>query len=147
MQPFKRAGLLTAFAPEEARDVEVSVASQVWRFRRESGWQAVDPPRAVPADVTARLDGALRLLRDAAPLRTLTAEEVARVSGAEYALGPDSLAVRVRTSTGATFQVQFGGRNPLGSARYARIDGMEGVPMLPAYVAEAWEKVIEEPPR
>ena len=32
--------------------------------------------------------------------------------------------------------------NPLGSARYTRIDGIDGVPLLPAYVAETWEQAI-----
>ncbi len=47
-------------------------------------------------------------------------------------LGPDA----------ATFTIVFGAANPLGSARYARIDAVEGVPLLPAYVAETWEQAI-----
>jgi hypothetical protein len=146
LTPFKPAGLLTAFAPEEASEVEITAATGVWRFRREPGWRAVDASPPVPADVAQRIDVALRLLRNSGPLRVLTSEEVARVPPSEYALGPGSLRVQVRGPNGATFQIQFGGRNPLGSARYVRVYGLDGVPMLPPYVAEAWEQVIGGPP-
>ena len=145
MQAFKAAGLLTAFTPGDAREVEIVAGAEVWRFRREGEWQAVDPAKPVPADLAVRLETALRLLRNSAPLRVLTADEVARVPPSEYALSSDSLRVLVRASNGATFRIQFGGRNPLGAARYARVDGMEGVPMLPAYVGDAWEQVIGGP--
>lgn len=139
---FKAAGVLTAFVPDEAYEIEVAAGSETWRFRRESEWRRVDGPELVTADLAARIDLALRLLRDAAPLRVMTAEEVAQVPVSEYALWPTSLRVRVRALNGTIFAIQFGGRNPLGSARYARVDGSDGVSMLPTYVAEAWEQVI-----
>lgn len=144
---FKPAGFLTAFAPDEAHEIQVAAGSEIWRFRRESEWRPVDGPRLATTNLAARIDLALRLLRDAAPLRIMTADEVAQVPASEYALGPTSLRVRVRGSNGATFAIQFGGRNPLGSARYARVDGSSGVSMLPTYVAEAWEEVIGGLPR
>ncbi len=147
MAQFKPAGLLTAFTPEEARDVEVANGAEVWRFRRDAEWRTVDVPRPVSTDVGARIDAALRLLRNSGPLRVLTAEEVARVPASEYALGPGGLRVQVRASSGVVFLIQFGGRNPLGSARYVRVDGLDGVPMLPAYVADAWERVIGRLPK
>ncbi len=89
---------------------------------------------------------ALRLLRNSRPLRVMTAEEVARVPVSEYALLPDSLAVRVRASGGAAFAIQFGGPNPLGAARYARVEGLPGIPLLPIHVAEAWEHLARVDP-
>jgi hypothetical protein len=145
MQEFKAAGLLTAFTPEDAHEIEIMAGAEVWRFRRDGEWRAVDPSKPVPADLAVRLEGALRLLRNSAPLRVLTADEVAQVPPSEYALASDSMRVLVRAANGATFRVQFGGRNPLGVARYARVDGMEGVAMLPAYVGDAWEQVIGGP--
>src|SRR5207302_3162568 len=71
MQEFKPAGLLTAFAPEDAREIEIATGAETWRFRREDVWRAVDPPKPVPADVAQRIDLALRLLRNSAPLRAL----------------------------------------------------------------------------
>jgi hypothetical protein len=131
---FKPGGLL-AFAPEQAREIEIATGADRKRFVRDG-----DRWKASP-EVAERLDAGLRLLRNAAPMRVLSAEEVARVPSSEYALGPDSLRVTVRPVSGAAFVVQFGGRNPLGSARYAKVDGTAGVALLPTYVAEAWEQV------
>jgi len=145
MQDFKPAGLLTAFTPEDAREIEITTGAEVWRFRRDTTWQAIEPSKTVPADIAQRIDTALRLLRNSAPLRVLTADEVARVPPSDYALASDGLRVQVRAANGAAFRIQFGGRNPLGSARYAKVDGIDGVPMLPAYVGDAWEQVIGGP--
>ena len=141
---FKASGLLTAFAPEDTHEVEIAVGGKTWRFRREDVWHAVEVPAKVAPDVGERIEAALRLLRNAGPLRVLTADEVAQMPESEYALGAQSLLVRLSGPNGATFQVQFGGSNPLGSARYSRVMGVEGLPMLPAYVAQAWEQVIGE---
>jgi hypothetical protein len=43
--------------------------------------------------------------------------------------------------TGAAFVILFGGTNPLGASRYAKVDGEAGIALLPTYVAEAWEQV------
>jgi hypothetical protein len=146
MQEFRPGGVLTAFAPEDAREVEITTRDGVWRFRRDGGWRSVDPAKPAPPDVSARIETSLKLLRNSAPLRVLTAEEVARVPPSEYALSAESVRVEVRGPAGATFRIQLGGRNPLGAARYAKVEGMDGVPMLPTYVGDAWEQVIAGPP-
>jgi hypothetical protein len=140
MVGFKAAGLLTAFAPDDAREVEVGRAGEVWRFRRDGrSWRVVEAPRPVPAEAADRIDTALRLLRDSGPLRVLSADEAAP---SDYALGSDALRVTVLGPDAATFAIVFGAANPLGSARYVRIDGIDGVPLMPAYVAETWEQAI-----
>lgn len=145
MQEFKPAGVLTAFAPEEAHEIEISSGGEVWRFRREGEWKSATAPKPVSSDVSQRIETALRLLRNSAPLRVLTADEVERVSPSEYDLGAASLGIEVRATSGAVFRIQFGRRNPLGSARYAKVGGMAGVPLVPTYVGEAWEQVIGGP--
>jgi hypothetical protein len=140
---FKAAGVLTAFAPEAARDIAITGDGKTWHLRREGGaWQPVATPQPLPADAGTRIDTALRLLRDAAPMRRLSAEEVAVGDAADYALGPTALRVRVDGPEGASFAIRFGARNPLGSSRYAQVGGEAGVTLLPAYVAEAWEQAI-----
>jgi hypothetical protein len=134
MVQFKPGGLMT-FAPEQAREIEVRRGADRKRFVRSGErWNA-------PVETAERLEAGLRLLRNAAPMRMLTAEEVARVPPSEYTLSADSLRVTVRPATGAAFVIQFGGTNPLGAARYAKVDGEAGVALLPTYVAEAWEQV------
>src|SRR6266851_8636527 len=92
-----------------------------------------------------RIDAAL--LRDSGPLLTRLSAEVGRTLPADYAVGGDALRVSVREPGGATFAIRFGCRNLLGSARYARIAGSDGVALLPAYVAETWEQAIATAPR
>jgi hypothetical protein len=145
MQEFKPSGVLTAFAPEDAREVDVAYRGEVWHFRRNGGWLSADPAKSAPADLSSRLETALKLLRNSAPLRVLSADEVARVAPSEYALAADSLRVEVRAASGATFRAVFGGRNPLGAARYTKVDGMDGVFLLPSHVGDAWDQVIAGP--
>lgn len=145
---FKAAGLLTAFSPEDAREIEIASAGETWRFRREgTAWRTEQAPRPVSAEAGGRIDTALRLLRDTGPMRMLSSDEAAGATPADYGLGPEALRVTVRGPGGVTFAVRFGARNPLGSARYARVDGVDGVPLLPSYMAETWEQAIGEVPR
>ena len=147
MQEFKPGGVLTAFAPRDAREVEVGSGSETWRFRRDGEWHSIDPAKPAAGDATDRIDTALRLLRDSAPLRVLTADEVARMPPGEYALDPRALQVEVRARDGATFRIQFGAPNPLGAARYVKVEGMDGVALLPIHVGAAWQQVIAMPSR
>jgi hypothetical protein len=135
MVQFKPAGLLTAFAPEDVREVEIATGAQRRRFVRDGQRWDASP------QVAGQLDAAVRLMRNSGPLRVLSAEEVATMPPSEYALGPDNLKVSMRSDKGAAFVVQFGGRNPLGSARYAKVEGESGVVLLPTYVADAWERM------
>lgn len=96
----------------------------------------------MPPEAPQRIDVALRLLRGSAPLRVITAEEVGPSLPSDYGLGPSALRVVVRGPAGASFVIDFGALNPLGSGRYTRIAGIAGVPLLATYVAERWQQVI-----
>jgi hypothetical protein len=148
LAPFKSAGLLTAFAPEQAREIDITRGGETWFFRREGGsWRAVAAPRAVPVEAAARIETGLRLLRDSGPLRVLAAEEVSPSAATDFALGDGALSISVRAAGAQPFVIRFGAANPLGVARYVRVDGKEGVPLLPGYVAESWEQVIGPAPQ
>ena len=60
-------------------------------------------------------------------------------SVASFGLAPPVLHVAVKGAQ--AFSVSFGVANPMGLARYARVDGQAEVALLPGYVAEAWEQV------
>lgn len=140
---FKPAGLMTEFTPAEAREVDVSRGGRTWRFRRDGTlWRRLDGSEPAQPDDTGRIDAALRLLHDSGPLRTLSADEVGEDSAREFDLGDKALVVTVCGPGNAAFEIRFGARNPLGSARYTRASGVDGVPLLSAYVAEAWEQAI-----
>jgi hypothetical protein len=127
---FKAAGFLKQFTPEAATEVDVASPTAHKHFRRDSDW----PPR---------IDEALRLLRDSAPLRTMTAEEASTEPRSSYGLDDNAMVIVVRSAEGKTFTIRVGARNPLGSGLYATIDGIEGVPILPAYVGDAWEQILK----
>jgi len=59
----------------------------------------------------------------------------------EFGLTPPRLAVTAHRSSGASITVEFGGTNPLGLERDARIVGRSEVLLIPAFVADAWEPV------
>jgi hypothetical protein len=140
---FKAGGLFTSFPPEQAQEVEIIRAGKTWRFMREGPtWRPVEAAGPVPREATQGIDAALRLLRNSAPLRTITAEEVGPSLPPDYGLGTDALRVTVRGPAGASFVIRFGAPNPLGSGRYTQVEGMAGVPLLATYVAESWQQVI-----
>lgn len=146
MVRFVAAGLMTQFAPDQAREVEITTPDATWRFAKHATWEEVGSVRPAPAGFGNRIDAALRLLRDSGPSRVLSPEEVKGVAPADYGLDRGAVQVIVRSATGAAFVVRFGGPNPLGLGRYARVDGMDGIPILPGYVVDAWEQVVRGPP-
>ena len=143
---FVAAGLMTGIAPDLASEVEIVTADGTWRFRKQATWEEVAAARPVPAGFANRIDAALRLLRNSGPSRVLSPEEVAGVASADYGLGRGAMQVTVRSAAGATFVVRFGGPNPLGLGRYAQVEGMSGIPILPGFVADTWEQVVRGSP-
>jgi hypothetical protein len=51
--------------------------------------------------------------------------------------------VSVRSRGAAPFNIEFGARNPQGLAQYARLTGRAEILLLPSFVGEPWEAVIE----
>ncbi len=127
---FQAAGYLKQFAPQDAVEVAIATPGGTKRFTRDAAWPA-------------RLDEALRLLRDSGPMRVMSAEEVAGQPLSAYGLDDKATAVAVRSRAGDVFAIRFGARNPLGSGRYVQVKGVPGVPILPSYVGDAWEHVTE----
>ena len=136
---FEAAGVMRHIPLEEIVAVEVASGLKRWWFTRDAaGWHvaaAEGPPAAKGA---ASIENALRLLRNSAPERILYGEELA--GSAAFGLDPPALVVGVKGRT--SFSVAFGAANPLGLARYARVEGHSEIVLLPRYVADAWEVVV-----
>ena len=139
---FVASGPMTRPLPDEVDGVEVALAGRSWQFTRAGTgpWQQRAGP-AVAGEPGASIGRGLDLLHNAAIERTLTAAEVAQVDPAQFALGEDGLFVSV-SGAGQSFRIRFGGRNPLGLARYARIGTAAGIALLPDYVAEPWLRLV-----
>jgi hypothetical protein len=138
LEPFKPKGLM-AIAVEDARDVDVTTVRGNWHFvRTQDGWRTT--AGEATAGFEARLDGALRLLRNSGPDRVLSEAEVTQAGAAQFGLAPPRLRVIVSGPGASVFAISFGGINPMGLSHYARLDGRQEIVLLPAFVAEEWER-------
>jgi hypothetical protein len=138
LEPFKPKGLMT-IPLEEVREVDVAAPHGHWHFvRSQDGWRATQGTAA--AGFEARVDGALKLLRNSGPDRVLTEAEIAQAGAAQFGLAPPRLRVIVSASGDQAFAISFGVANPMGLSHYARLDGSPEIALLPGFVADEWER-------
>jgi len=138
LEPFKPKGLMK-IPVEEVRQVDVLAPRGHWHFvRTQDGWRATQG--TVAAGFEARLDGALKLLRNSGPDRVLTEAEVARAGAAQFGLAPPRLRVIVSGPGASVFAISFGVTNPMGLSHYARLDGSSEIALLPTFVGDEWER-------
>jgi hypothetical protein len=138
---FAPAGLLVGWPLQDVRSVEVSAGTQYRSFYRtpSGGWRPEAGAAASTAELTERIETGLKLLRNSPPQRT----DLGNEQEGEFGLRPPRLTVTARTLRGDSMTVEFGGTNPLGLERYARIVGRSEVLLMPAFVADVWEPVAE----
>lgn len=137
LEPFVPKGLLT-IPVENVREIDVSAPRGHWHFvRTGDGWRTTQG--VATAGFEARLDGALRLLRNSGPERVLTGAEVTRAGAAQFGLAPPWLRIIVSGPDASVFAISFGATNPMGLSHYAMLDGSPEIALLPIFVAEAWE--------
>jgi len=134
---FAPAGLLADWPVGQVTSVEVSTGAYQQSFRRNpgGGWRPEAADAATTADLTERIETGLILLHNSGPQRTdLASEQLG-----EFGLTPPRLIVTPRLTGDASVTIEFGGTNPLGLERYARVPGRSEILLLPAFVADAWE--------
>jgi len=137
-EPFVPQGLLT-MPIGDVREVDVTAPRGHWHFvRAQYGWRATEG--TATAGFEARLDEALRLLRNSGPERVLTAAEAAAAGAAQFGLGAPRLRVIINGASASPFAISFGATNPMGLSHYAKLDGSSEIALLPVYVAEQWER-------
>lgn len=145
LQDHVASGPLRDIAEAQVLRVLVRQGERQWQLQRQAAGWIISPARDLPAvTLNAQVEGAVRLLRNAAVERELAADSP------DYGLAsPRAVQVRVFTSLAAdaapAWTFDFGGLNPVGLARYARLQAA-GAPaqvvLLPSYVAEAWEQAV-----
>ncbi len=137
---FEPAGLLVGWPLEEVAAIDISAGTQHRSFRRVglggSGGSA-------PANAEERIATGLKLLHNSPPERVFGATELSDGMLAEFGLAPPRLSVTAATAAGRSVTVHFGAANPLGLARYARVEGQPEVVLLPTFVADAWQQAME----
>jgi hypothetical protein len=138
LEPFVPKGLLT-IPIENVREVDVAAPRGHWHFlRTQDGWRATQG--IATAGFEVRLESALRLLRNSGPDRVLTEAEVTRAGASQFGLAPPWLRIIVSGPDASVFSISFGATNPMGLSHYAKLDGSSEIALLPAFVAEAWER-------
>jgi Domain of unknown function (DUF4340) len=138
LAPFVPRGLLTIPA-EDVREIDVATPRGHWHFVRAQGsWRATQG--ITTAGFEERLDNALRLLRNSGPDRILTGAEVTQAGTAQFGLAPPRLRIIVSGPDSSSFAISFGASSPMGLSYYARVDGSSEIALLPAFVAEEWER-------
>jgi hypothetical protein len=142
---FEPRGLLREVRVEAISAIELSADGRSWRFERTpaGAWRVARGP---PIAALAReLPLALTLLRNSGPERTLKASEIAAASVSEFGLDKPRVTVAIYAGPAPPLVIAFGGANALTSIRYARVVGDDDVVLLPAFVAEAWERLAGIP--
>ena len=143
LEAFTPKGMMVIPA-EDVQQIDLITPRGHWHFvRAQDGWRATEG--RAPAGLEMRLDSALKLLRNSGPERVLTEAEVARTGAAQFGLEPPRLRVVVSGPGASVFAISFGITNPLGLSHYARLDGSREIALLPAFVAEEWERAGEAP--
>lgn len=139
---FEAAGLMRQLLPERVSQVEVEGAGARLVLARGPGgrWTSGGEPAA--GELASRVETGLKLLHVSGPERSMALDELRGTPRAEFGLAPPALTVTARSGDSPTFTVHFGGKNPLGLGRYARVEGTEEIVLLPGFVAEAWEQVV-----
>jgi hypothetical protein len=140
---FEAAGVMLSVQPDSVTEVVVSRGERRWRFERTDakGWAAAPGP-APGESVGAHLDSGLRFLHVSAPQRVLQPQEVGGTPPSEFGFEPPRFSVSVRSPAAAPFDIEFGALNPQGLAQYARVTGRPEILLLPGFIGEQWEAVM-----
>ena len=140
---FEPGGVMVHLHADDVTAIRVSAGDRSQSFARTAAgtWSTAGVP--VPAVLVQHLERGLRFLHGSAPQRVINAAEYAGMPLAEFGLGPPRYVVVVRTATGTPLVLQFGDVNPQGLAQYARIDGSEDILLLPRFVGEPWEALLQ----
>jgi len=138
---FAPAGLLADWPVEQTSAVEVGAGTRHRLFRRDpaGGWRPETANAPETAALAEQIETGLKLLRNSAPQRA----DLSEGQLAEFGLMPPRFTVTVNRAEDAKVTIEFGGANPLGLERYARVVGRPEILLMPAFVADAWEPLAK----
>jgi hypothetical protein len=138
---YRAAGPMRHIATADVVALRLVAGERQWRFeRRAAGWQITEGGALPDAATISALEMGLRLLHNTPPERGFDTESP------DFGLTPPALRVTLTTTGDATFEAEFGSANPMGLARYVRIRerGQSALHLMPGYVPEPWEQVVEK---
>jgi hypothetical protein len=130
---FVPAGPLRAIEISQVRHITLEGSGTVHRYDRDADGHWREGTLAGDTDV----DAALRLLRNSAIERDFDQP------GPGFGLDPPALVLTLEVPQGEV-KVAFGATNPIGMARYVRLDrgGKQTWHLMPSYVADAFDQLL-----
>jgi hypothetical protein len=135
---------LLAIAPSEVDGVDIRSGADSIALRRQSGGWTVDGmDSAVPTELVAHIDTALKFLEVSEPTREIAADELAAESFAAFGLDPPSEVAVLEVHSAVAAAVNFGTANPAGTSHYVRLGGAPTVYLMPRHVTEEWRLVFD----
>jgi len=135
---------LLAIAPSEVDGVDIRSGADSIAFRRQpGGWTVDGVDGAVPTELVAHIDTALKFLEVSEPTREIAADELAAESFAAFGLDPPSEVAVLEVHSAVAAAVNFGTANPAGTSHYVRLGGAPTVYLMPRHVTEEWRLVFD----
>ena len=139
LQVLTPAGLLADVGDSEILAIDIAVGDSRLALRPGGGGVWSGPAGILSAAQREKLDVALRILRNAAVERTIDAPAGTPLE--QFGLERPNLSLVVSIAAGRRLAIVFGGANPLGHSVYARVEGNDGILLVPRHVAESWREV------
>jgi hypothetical protein len=140
---FEAGGLLRE-PPESVTQVTLQRAAQQWVGRRVSAQWVDAHGQPLAAPLAASLEGAVRFMHTAAPVRLLAPAASQTRDLAQFGLSSTALTITLANSNGILLQFALGGQNPDGLLRYGRTAEVPGVVLMSGFVGQAWDEVAAE---
>lgn len=135
---------LLAVAPNEVEHIAIRSGSESVTMRRQpGGWTIDGTDGAMPSELGAHIDTALRFLKVSEPSREIAAGELAAESFAAFGLDPPSEVAVLEARSAVVATVNFGSANPAGTSHYVRLGGAPTVYLMPRYMTEEWRLVFD----
>jgi hypothetical protein len=106
-------------------------------------WQ--EDGRSVPEATRTALDNAVKFMRNAEPVRTLSLEDLKQQDPREFGLAPPQFTISLTVGGAVALEAGFGGSPPVGSLNYVGVIGRNEIYLLSHFVVEEWDKVSASP--
>lgn len=139
---FEAKGLLT-LPPDRIARIELRHGPDILTLLRRGETRWTTPEGTDPGGAGSRIETALRMMRNSAPVREMPAAELTGIDTAPFGLDPPRLSVRLfAEGSEPVLAAGFGERNPEGYLQYMRLDGDGRLFLMSRFIGEEWEEVM-----
>jgi hypothetical protein len=136
---------LMAMSPQAIERVELEGGGRRFTFVRAASpdWTSEGGGGPLPASLQSHLETSIRFMHVAAPVRVIARSEWERTALEEFGLARPRYAVRLSGGGRVGLAARFGATNPQQILQYASIEGRDELYLMPRFVGQEWERVLE----